>query len=183
LKIPCQKNPHSMRFSISVHKYLFFEWNMYFKNSTFLQIICFVSKQLRFYGMSISSLLLRVQDIRSLRVCSRSEYLSRKQDVPSKMHSVIFYYIFMWANWQLYAAVQWERCIHAPEEELELVSCYLPKKAGFGEQGFDFHFCENQNLPKNIQFTLKNQQLLLSCPTILWEKSHYYGEPTKRLVR
>jgi hypothetical protein len=39
------------------------------------------------------------------------------------------------------------RCIHAPQEKLELVGCcYLLRKAGFGEQGFDFQFCDNQNL-------------------------------------
>jgi hypothetical protein len=30
------------------------------------------------------------------------------------------------------------RCIHAPKEKLELVGCYLQRKAGFGEQDFDF---------------------------------------------
>jgi hypothetical protein len=51
------------------------------------------------------------------------------------------------------------RCIHAPQEKLELVGCYLLRKAGFGEQGFDFQFCENQNLGQSFekcQITLKN---------------------------
>jgi hypothetical protein len=38
------------------------------------------------------------------------------------------------------------RCIRAPEEELELVGWLLaPRKAGFGEQGFVFQLCDNQN--------------------------------------
>jgi hypothetical protein len=43
------------------------------------------------------------------------------------------------------------RCIHAPEEKLELVGCYLLRKAGFGEQGFDFQFCDNQNLGQSFE--------------------------------
>jgi hypothetical protein len=38
------------------------------------------------------------------------------------------------------------RCFHAPEEKFELVGCcYLLRKAGFHEQGFDFQYCDNQN--------------------------------------
>ncbi len=43
------------------------------------------------------------------------------------------------------------RCIHAPQEKLELVGCYLLRKAGFGEQGFDFQFCDNQNLGQSFE--------------------------------
>jgi hypothetical protein len=43
------------------------------------------------------------------------------------------------------------RCIHAPEEKLELVGCYLLRKAGFGEQGIDFQFCDNQNLGQSFE--------------------------------
>jgi hypothetical protein len=44
------------------------------------------------------------------------------------------------------------RCIQTPEEELELVGWLLPpRKAGFGEQGFDFHFCDNQNLGQSFE--------------------------------
>ncbi len=43
------------------------------------------------------------------------------------------------------------RCIHAPEEKLELVGYYLQRKAGFGEQDFDFEFCDNQNLGQSFE--------------------------------
>ncbi len=43
------------------------------------------------------------------------------------------------------------RCIHAPEEKLELGGCYMRRKAGFGEQGFDFQFYNNQNLGQSFE--------------------------------
>jgi len=43
------------------------------------------------------------------------------------------------------------RCIHAPEEKLELVRCCMQRKAGFGEQGFDFQFSDNQNLGRSFE--------------------------------
>ncbi len=71
------------------------------------------------------------------------------------------------------------RCIHAPQEKLELVGCYLLRKAGFGQQGFDFQFCDNQNLGQSFE----KRQIDTRKPKIsdLVEKSHYYGEPIKRL--
>ncbi len=41
--------------------------------------------------------------------------------------------------------------IHAPQEKLELIGCYLLRKAGFGEQGFDFQFYDNQNLGQSFE--------------------------------
>jgi hypothetical protein len=43
------------------------------------------------------------------------------------------------------------RRFHAPEEKLELVGCCLESKAGFGEQGFDFQFCDNQNFGQSFE--------------------------------
>jgi hypothetical protein len=44
------------------------------------------------------------------------------------------------------------RCIHAPQEKLELVGCcYLLRKAGFAKQGFDFQFCDNQSLGQSLE--------------------------------
>ncbi len=43
------------------------------------------------------------------------------------------------------------RCIHAPEEKLELVRCYMQRKAGFGQQGFDFQFSDNHNLGQSFE--------------------------------
>ncbi len=43
------------------------------------------------------------------------------------------------------------RCIHAPEEKLELVGCYMRRKAGFGEQGSDFQFSDNPNLGQSFE--------------------------------
>jgi hypothetical protein len=43
------------------------------------------------------------------------------------------------------------RCIHAPEEKSELVGCYMQRKTGFGEQGFDFQFSDNQNLGQSFE--------------------------------
>jgi hypothetical protein len=40
-----------------------------------------------------------------------------------------------------------------PESKMfiKLVGCYLLRKAGFGEQGFDFQFCDNQNLGQSFE--------------------------------
>jgi len=43
------------------------------------------------------------------------------------------------------------RCIHALQEKLELVGCYLLRKAGFAKQGFDFQFCDNQSLGQSLE--------------------------------
>ncbi len=76
------------------------------------------------------------------------------------------------------------RCFHAPEEKLELVSYYLQRKAGFGEQGFDFQYCDNQNLAnllKNLKFKLKNPKFPTFYSESFVEKRHYYGGPIERL--
>jgi hypothetical protein len=43
------------------------------------------------------------------------------------------------------------RCIHAPEEKLELVRCYMRRKVGSGQQGFDFQFSDNHNLGQSFE--------------------------------
>jgi hypothetical protein len=43
------------------------------------------------------------------------------------------------------------KCIHAPEDKSELVGCYMQRKTGFGEQGFDFQFSDNQNLGQSFE--------------------------------
>jgi hypothetical protein len=74
--------------------------------------------------------------------------------------------------------LQYMRCFHAPEEKLELVGCYLQRKAGFGKQGFGFQYCDNQNFGQSIEkpqiYTKnpKNSHFLLSnfCAkkSLLW---------------
>jgi hypothetical protein len=58
-----------------------------------------------------------------------------------------------------------------------LVTC--PRKAGFGEQGFVFQFCDNQNLGQ-IFWKTSN---LHRKPKIshFVDKNHYYGWPIERL--
>jgi hypothetical protein len=77
------------------------------------------------------------------------------------------------------------RCFHAPEEKLELVGCYLQRKAGFGEHGFDFQYCDNQNFDQSFekpQIYTKNPKFPTFYSETFVEKSHYYGGPIERSV-
>ncbi len=58
-----------------------------------------------------------------------------------------------------------------------LVTC--SRKAGFGEQGFVFQFCDNQNLGQSFE----KREIDTRKPKIshLVEKSNYSGAPIKRL--
>jgi len=64
--------------------------------------------------------------------------------------------------------------VPAPEEKLELVGCYLQRKAGFGKQGFDFQFCDNQNLSQSFEkhqiYTKTTQNFTLFTLKVLWKK-------------
>jgi hypothetical protein len=76
------------------------------------------------------------------------------------------------------------RCIHATEEKLELVGCYLQRKAGFGEQGLDFQFCDNLNLCQSfekLQIYTKKPKLSPFYSESFVERSDYYGGPIERL--
>jgi hypothetical protein len=67
------------------------------------------------------------------------------------------------------------RCFHAPEEKLELLPCYLQRKARFGEQGFDFQYCNNQNFGQSFkkpQIYTKNPKFLTFYSESFVEKSH-----------
>jgi hypothetical protein len=58
-----------------------------------------------------------------------------------------------------------------------LVTC--PRKAGFGEQGFVFQFCDNQNLGQSFEKRQIDNRKQKNSHLV--KKSHYYGGPIKRL--
>jgi hypothetical protein len=57
------------------------------------------------------------------------------------------------------------------------------RNAGFGEQGFDFQYCDNQNFRESLELkcTLKHEKFPTFYSETFAEKLHYYGGPIERL--